>query len=209
MNEMTQSSKKGLIRLSYLLPAISGGVMLILFLIPCMFFFYNGEAHRTWSLFGLLGNTWKICGELTRTSAEVFWFSIVMRFFVVLSFLAILGYLLMAIPAAICSVKAFSFPPTHPEANSAKRWLRFFCPNRITFAISNLLLLLPALFPNILLSNYRSQLGYVMKLYYEPLPLPLWLVAAVLIVLNLTVFFALLGEQEREQMDMFRLYKKK
>jgi len=109
----------------------------------------------------------------------------------------------------ICSIKAFSVPHTHPDANRAKRWMRFFCPNRITYALANLLPLLPAFFPHILLSNYRSQLGYLMQLFYEPAWLPLWLVVAVLVVVNLVGFFALLGAQEREEMDMFRLYKKK
>ena len=48
-----------------------------------------------------------------------------------------------------------------------------------------------------------------MQLFYEPAWLPLWLVVAVLVVVNLVGFFALLGAQEREEMDMFRLYKKK
>ena len=182
--------------------------MLILFAIPNLFFLYQGEAHKTWSLFGLLGNTWKECSRLGDVSVNAFWFSMTMRFFVVLSLLAMLGYLLTAIPAAICSSKAFSVPPTHPDANRAKRWLRFFCPNRILYAVTNLLLLVSALFPHILLANYRSQMGYVMELWYTPQWLPLWLVAAVLAVLNLTSFFALLPAQEREQMDMFRLYKK-
>ena len=120
-----------------------------------------------------------------------------------------LGYSFVAIPAAICSVKAFSVPYTHLEANHAKRWMRFFCPNRITYALANLLLLLPALFPHILVSNYLSQLGYLMELWFTPHWLPLWLVVAVLVSVNLVGFFALLGAQSREQMDMFRLYKKK
>ena len=183
--------------------------MLILFAIPNMFFLYQGEAHETWSLFGLLGNTWKVCGDLTDTSVNVFWFSIIMRVFVALSYVALLGYMLVAVPAAICSAWAFSLPPTHPDANQAKRWFRFFCPNRITLALVNLLPLLPTFFPHVLLSNYRSQLGYVMKLYYEPAWLPLWLVVAVLMVANTVLCFAFLAAQEREQMDMFRLYKKK
>ncbi len=209
MNHLSSTAQRRLIRIAYLLPAISGAIMLSLFAIPNMFFLFQGEAHETWSLLGLLGNTWKVCSELSEVSVNAFWFSIVMRFFVVLSFLAIVGYLLTAIPAAICSSMAFSLPPTHPEANHAKRWMQFFCPNRIVYAISNLFPLVAALFPHVLLSNYRAQLGYSMQLWYVPQWLPLWLVVAVLIAINLGGFFALLGAQSREQMDMFRLYKKK
>lgn len=208
MKHLSSTAQRRLIRLSYLLPAISGALMLVLFAVPCMFFLYNGEAYQTWSLFGLLGNTWKVCGELSEASANAVWFSFTMRFFVIASYLALIGYALVAVPSAICSYKAFSVPYTHPDANHAKRWLRFFCPNRITYVLANLLPLLTALFPHILLSNYRSQLGYAMELWYVPQWLPLWLAVAVLTALDLVSFFALLGAQEREQMDMFRLYKK-
>jgi len=208
MKTLSSNAQRRLIRLSYLLPAISGAIMLILFLTPCMFFFYKGEAHETQSLFGLLGNTWRVSGSLSEANVNAVWFAFVMRFFVILSYVALLGYALVAIPAAIFSTQAFALPPTHPDANQAKRWLRFFCPNRITYVLANLLPLLTALFPHILLSNYRSQLGYAMELWYVPQWLPLWLAVAVLTALDLVSFFALLGAQEREQMDMFRLYKK-
>ena len=209
MKTLSSNAQRRQIRLSYLLPAISGALMLVLFAVPCMFFLYNGEAYQTWSLFGLLGNTWKVCGELSEASANAVWFSFTMRFFVIASYLALIGYALVAVPSAICSCKAFSVPYTHPDANHAKRWLRFFCPNRVTYALVHLLPLLPALFPHILLANYRSQLGYFMELWYTPQWLPLWSVVALLIVVDLVGAFALLGAQAREQMDMFCLYKKK
>ena len=211
MKALSNRSAWTLIRLSYLLPAISGVILLVWACVPHLFFFYDGEAYETWSLFGLLANTWKTCSGLlegkTGASVQAAYFSYTMMLFVVLSFLAMLGYAITAIPSAICSCIAFSKAPTDPDANRAKRWLRFFGPNRVIFVITNLVPLLPAFFPYILLANYRSQLGYVMKVYY--VGPPAWAIALLLIAINVATFLCLLGAQAREHMDMFRLYKAK
>ena len=209
MKQLSNRAAWTLIRLTYLLPLISGGILLIWACVPHLFFFYRGEVYETQSLFGLIGNTWKECAALSEGSAGAVWFSFVMRTFVILSYLAILGYTLTAIPAAICSCVAFSKSPTDPNANRAKRWMRFFCPNRVTYVISNLLLLLPAFFPQILCSNYRSQLGYAMEVCYIPSWMPGWLITALLVTVNVVSFLCLLSAQSREHMDMFRLYKAK
>ena len=200
-----------LIRIAYFLPAIFGLTMLILAFVPHIFFFYNGTAYETQSMFDLMANTWEECqvmldGSVNGSSAAYF-FSLIMSVFVVLSWICGILYAITAIASAVCSCIAFSYPPTHRNSNRTKKWLQFFCPNRALYVISTLVLLLPAAFPQILQHFYRTQFAYDMKLHF--IGVNDLILAIVLVVLNTVFFLALLHAQEIEHLDLFRLYKSK
>lgn len=203
--------RRALIRIAYLLPAIFGIVMLIVALLPHVFFFYNGAAYETQSMLSLMASTWEesramLDGSVNGSSAAYF-FSLIMSVFVVLSWVCGILYALTAAASAVCSCIAFAYPPTHPISNRSKRWMQFFCPNRVLYVLSNLLLLLPAAFPQILQHFYRTQFAYDMKLYF--IGVNDLILAIVFVVVNVTSFLALLPAQADEHMDLFRLYKSK
>ena len=212
MKQLPTSVARPLIRLCYLLPAITGLILLIWAIAPHMFFLFNGiPFENDHSLFSLMGNTWSQCvatmsGD-AEASANALYFSYSMIAVTALSWIAIVGYTVPAIASAVCSCVAFAYQPTAKEANRAKRYLRFLCPNRALYVLSNLGVLLPAFFPQILIAAYRSLFNYNMEVfYYGP---PAWLIALLCLLLNLAAFLLSLPDQARTHMDMFRLYKAK
>jgi hypothetical protein len=125
----------------------------------------------------------------------------------VLYWVLLLGYLLTAAAAAICSARAFSLPPTAKETNRAKRWLRLVCPNRVIYVMVGLFPLLWTLFPHLLVYFYRTLLLYDITVhFFGPSDL---ILAVILTAINLIPFLLLLPAQKQEHMDMFRLYKAK
>ncbi len=197
---------RALIRVTHLMPAVFGLVMLILAFVPHVFFTFNGALQPTYSPFELMCNTWKatlpVVSASTQSSSPVYFFSLIMIVLTLLSWICAILYAIMAIASAICSTVAFSRAPSDRLANRAKRWMQFFCPGRVTYVISNLLLLLPAAFPHLLEHFYRTQLGYDMKVYF--IGASDLLLAVIFVILNVAAFLSLLPAQAAEEMDLYR-----
>ncbi len=211
MRSPSDSVLRGLIRLSYLLPLITLAVLIVHFAIPHIFFLYNGEVYETMNNFTLMGNAWSECRVMTDAategSTEALYFSYVMSFFVILSWAAIVLFAILAIAAAVCSCRAFAYSPTDREANRAKRWMQFFCPNRVLYVLTCLLPMIPASFAMILEACYRKFFSYEIEvLFIGPSEL---VTVAIGLVLCVGSFLALLPAQSRLHMDMYRLYKAK
>ena len=210
MKPLTSPLRRGLIRTVYLLPAITGLILLVYAMIPHLFFMRGELIYNTQSPFALMSTTWTECQALfdaVEASAGAVSFSFLMSAVVILSWIFSVLYTVVAIASAICSCVAFSHRPTAKESNRAKRWMQFFCANRVLYVISLLLPLLPAAFPYILVSCYQKQLFFDVSLYF--MGPPDLLLAIVFAVLNAASFLFLLPAQSEEHMDMFRLYKSK
>ena len=210
MMRLSSPTKQGLIRLCYLLPAITGIALAVWAFVPHLFFMYGDVLYETRSPFDLVCNTWTECQALlngAEASPAAVSFSLVMSAVVIALWICVVIYATVALAAAICSTVAFSYRPTAREANQAKRWMQFFCANRVLYAIANLLILLPAAFSHILLAAYQKQMHYEMSLHFIG---PSDLILAILaLLLNLGAFLLLLRAQGEEHMDLFRLYKAK
>ena len=211
MIRLSSPARRAWIRIAYLLPALVALLLLIYACIPHLFFLFEGEAHETLNLFTLMSNTWDegraLIKGATDGSGNALMFSYIMTCGVIVSWVAIVLYTLVTGPAAVCSCYAFSKEPTSRESNLAKRWLRFFCPNRILFVLTNLLPIFPSLFPYLLLANYRAYWNYDIKLFY--IGPPAWVLVVLLLLLGILPFLLLLPAQASEHLDMFRLYKAK
>lgn len=211
MKDLPSPLRRALIRLSYLAPVLCGIALLIYACVPHIFFLYNGEPFETMNLFTLMSNTWGECNALLESTEDVsvnaVYFSYIMNFFVILSWICIVLFALFALATAITSTYAFSQPPTAKQTNRTKRWLQFFCPNRPLYVISCLLPLIPAAVPLILEKCYTSLLYYDIKVYF--IGVADLILAAIAAVLCVGSFLALLPAQSREHMDMYRLYKAK
>ncbi len=210
MSHSSSALRRTWIRLSYLLPALTGLVLLIFFCVPHVFFMLDGEPHATLSPYTLLCRSWSESQGLREAQSATpaaTTFAMLISVVVALSWILMIVYAIVAIAAAVCSTVAFSYGPTDRNANRAKRWLQFFCPNRALLWLSALFPLLPAAFPYILLACYRKYLLYDMSLHFiGPSDL---LIASIATVLNLTLMILTLRAQSEEHMDMYRLYKAK
>lgn len=219
MKQLPSSLSRPLIRITYCLPLLFGIVMLIHASVPHVFYIYMQDnvpnMGEDQSLFGLMSSTWKLCTAWIKGTAEgtaegtpnAFYFSYMMNTAVVISWIAMVLYALTAIPAAICSFIAFSFPPTSRVSNQAKRWLQLFCPNRVLYVLALLLPLIPTSFSLFLQFGYRKLMHYDMTVHYQGISdLAL---AAILTAISLAAFLLLLPAQRDEQMDMYRLCKPK
>ena len=212
MRYLPSPLRRGLIRASYLCPLLCGALMLVVFAVPHLYFIYGNTAYETFSSFDLLSNASSECIAIlngtNKGTSDAVYFSYSVGFFAMVFWVALIAQLITAIAAAVCSLYAFSKEPTSRESNRAKRWFRFICPNRVTYVISNLALLLSAAFPHILLYCYHHQMGYVgisLHFYFGSD----LLYAGILVGISVLSYLALLPAQADEHMDLFRLYKAK
>ncbi len=211
MNERSHR-RWALIRLCYLMPAISGAIMLLWGVIPHLYFYYNDATYSTMSSLTLVFGTFSQCRAVlsgaTESSELGALFATTMSVVCVLFWICAIVYAVAAVASAVCSLYAFSKEPTSRGANRAKRWMRFLCPGRLGFLLMQASVLLSAAFPHILTYFYRVHLGYrdMSVHFFGPADL---LLCAILLACNFGLFFATLRAQAEEHMDMYRLYKAK
>lgn len=203
--------KKLFCRLAYLFPALTGALMLILGAVPHLYFLYHGQAYETKSTFGLMSDAWRECsarlaGEVGGSTDSLF-FAYLLRPVIIITWILIVLFAVYAIAGAVTSTWAYLYPPTDRRANLAKRWLRFFCPNRILWAVSAALPVFPALFPHLLSFFYRQFLGMEVRACF--LFLPDFAIALILVALSEILCFATLKTQREEHLDLYQLYKRK
>ena len=208
MSNMSVRTRRILIQLCYLLPALFGILLLIYAAVPHLWFVYNKEAYSTMDLFELQGNAWEFyeqiqAGKIENTSAVV-WFEQLLPVVSALFWILPILYAFMAVAITVCSLVAFSYEPTTRIANRTKRILHMVCPNRITYLLLPLLPLFSSLLPQLLLWLYQWQ-GMSIRLYTYFVAD--WILVLVFALLNAVAFILLLPLQSEARMDMFRIYK--
>ena len=208
MSNLSVRTRRALIHLCYLLPAIFGILLLIYASVPHMWFVYDGEAYSTMNLFELQSNAWDFYEQIKAGKIEsavaVTWFEQLLPVVSALFWILPIVYAVVVLAITVCSVVAFSFEPTTRVANRTKRILHLICPNRISYLLFPLLPLFSALFPQLLLLLYRWQ-GMNIRLY--TFFVADWILVLVFAVLNAVAFIVLLPLQNESRMDMFRIYK--
>ena len=208
MSNMSVRTRRTLIQLCYLLPALFGIALLIYAAVPHLWFVYNKEAYSTMDLFELQGNAWEFyeqiqAGKVENTAAVV-WFEQLLPVVSALFWILPILYAFLALAITVCSLVAFSYEPTTRIANRTKRILHMVCPNRITYLLLPLLPLFSSLLPQLLLWLYQWQ-GMNIRLYTYFVAD--WVLVLVFAVLNAVAFILLLPLQSESRMDMFRIYK--
>ena len=208
MSNLSVRTRRALIHLCYLLPAIFGILLLIYASVPHMWFVYDGEAYSTMNLFELQSNAWDFYEQIKAGKIEsavaVTWFEQLLPVVSALFWILPIVYAVVVLAITVCSVVAFSFEPTTRVANRTKRILHLICPNRISYLLFPLLPLFSSLFPQLLLLLYRWQ-GMSIRLY--TFFVADWILVLVFAVLNAVAFIVLLPLQNESRMDMFRIYK--
>ena len=210
MNRLPSSISRPLIRIVYLLPLIFGGFMLTWVFVPHLFFLQDGDPKVTQSLFDLLSGAWTTCTHMWNGEAQIspdaMYFPYVVGISVILSWICMALYALVAIPAALCSFVAFAYPPESRPATRAKKWMQFFCPNRAVYVLLQLAVLFPACFPQIEVACLRTMMA--MNVTVHPI-IGLsdhWLIG-ILVAVSLGLWLLLLPAQASEKMDLFRIFK--
>ena len=203
--------RRRLIRLVYLLPAITWLWVLIGACIPHLYFVYEDVAQETMSIVHLMGNSWRECigffdGTANGTPADLM-FSYFAVFTVVLTWISVVWCGLFALACAGLSSYALGRAPTNKSTNRAKKIFHLVCPNRVCYALFSAFLPLISLYPQILILLYRQQLGMHVQLF--AFGIMDWIPAILLSLLTLGGFLGTLAWQDVEHLDMFRLYKGK
>lgn len=212
MKQLPSRAARPLIRFAYLLPLLVAVALLILAAAPHIFYMFDGDPRESKSLFELMADTWDFCNKQLdgafETTPDTMYFPYIMMSYIVVSWIIILLYAIVSVAASLCSLIAFSYPPASKNANLAKRWLHFFCPNRGTYVIIQLLPILPAFFPPILEHFQRTMFAMNLTIHYE-LSVPDWLAVSVPLLVSIVLWLCLLPAQRDEHMDMYRLEKTK
>lgn len=194
----------------YFLPAVVGILTLILFAVPRFGFVFLGEEHEFMSLFTLLESTWESCQAALRSTDvyyETIMFSRTMIAYSIAFWVLLVAYLFFVLWSCACAAVAFANKPTSDLANQAKKLFVFACFNRPVYVAFQLMPVLLAFFPRILLSQYKSKLGMIMTVSYQGLSTPVILLLAV--TLSALVFLLSLSAQRTLHLDMFRFYKRR
>lgn len=202
--------RRAAVRLSYLSPLLFVALFTLLACLPQIFFTYSGEATReSNSLFSLMANGIE-ASKITLSGSEAVDAASRSFAYAVLIYcgLSIVCLILLWITALLWtgfSCYVFSKRPTSEEANKAKRWFRFFCPNRILLLLSELTLALPLCFPQVLSFFYLTFFGMPWKPHY--LGVSPILVMGIFLLLSVALLFGTLPLQDAEHMDLYRLYR--
>ena len=203
--------RRRLIRLVYLLPAITWLWVLISAFIPHLYFVYEDVAQETLSIVHLMGNSWKECigffdGTANGTTADLM-FSYFVVFTVVLTWIAVVWCGLFALTCAGLSSYALGRSPTDKYTNRAKKIFHLVCPHRVCYGLFSAFLPFIAFYPQILILLYKQQLGMSVQLF--AFGWMDWIPATLLSLLSLGGFLGTLAWQDVTHLDMFRLYKGK
>ena len=195
---------------AYLAPVSVFCIMTLLFLLPRFYFTYQGETHEAMGLFTLVSNTWQTCREAFAAKSigpDTLTFAYVMSGAVILFWILWAWYLILSLHSLLCTVVAFSYPPTSLVSNRTKKLFLFAWFNHPCYVLFQLIPLAITCFPYLFLSLSDRKLGMIMDVTFFGIP-------DILILLLLTAasyafFFKTLSAQQTLHMDLFRLYKKK
>ena len=195
---------------AYLFPVVLCILTVLLFALPRFYFSYENETHESMGLFTLVENTWKICQDAFEAQSigpDTMNFAYVMSFCVILFWIGLIWFVILALHSLLCTCIAFASDPTSILSNRTKKLFQFAWFNYPLYVIFHLIPLLISFFPQILRSQYASKLGISVKLNYFGIPDP-WILAFATLA-SLALFFGTLSQQQALHLDMFRLYKKR
>lgn len=192
----------------YLLPVVS-----MLFLIVSGFFYavqgVNVGVYYEVSIWRLYANTFTGTHAYLGTDGNVRADGL----YTALSIGAIVGILILLLAlflnvlAAVTALRAFRAGEKSDEAHRMKMKFKIAFPNRLCLFLSNLLLIVPVLYPNFysaISANYM--LVGATNVFYVTLNRPL-IVLAVLSALTLLVALVAKRYEVRKKMDMFDIYR--
>ena len=208
MNAPQKTGGSFLARLSYLLPLLSGALLLIPAFVPHIFFYRGKSLSATIGLFDLLGYLRAGAANVLHASETVapsiYRSALLASILTAVSWFLIVWYAIFAILSAVVGVWSACGVPS-ASLNTAKRVYRIVVPNRVFYGIFCFLPILPALMPYCYERFLSTTLSETVRVYFYGAPD--WVFALIGGVLCAVPFFLSLRAQKEQKIDLFRIYR--
>ena len=139
----------------YLLPVLTGVLLLAFSFLDWVYFYMQGSRYKM-SLFSFYQRTLTSSLEYVggKTAAQTDWFYGMLSVGAIVGILLYLVALFLAVLAAVTAIRAFRAGHESEESNRMKVIFKIAFPNRVCLFLSNVLFLVPTLFP-----EYFSAVG--------------------------------------------------
>lgn len=155
--------KKAIIYLRYILPACFAVLTVVAAFIPSVAFTLEMNALKTRSVAAIMSDAWKQCrhylsGASSMQGDATAAFSVWVTVGIIVTVLIAAAILIISVWAAVLSVRVIRLPSDDKSALEARRLLCRVFPSKVWLLVTNLLIILPAAFPNYLAIIYTRVL---------------------------------------------------
>lgn len=155
--------KKAIIYLRYILPACFAVLTVVAAFIPSVAFTLEMNALKTRSVAAIMSDAWKQCrhylsGASSMQGDATAAFSVWVTVGIIVTVLIAAAILIISIWAAVLSVRVIRLPSDDKSALEARRLLCRVFPSKVWLLVTNLLIIVPAAFPNYLAIIYTRVL---------------------------------------------------
>lgn len=155
--------KKAIIYLRYILPACFAVLTVVAAFIPSVAFTLEMNALKTRSVAVIMSDAWKQCrhylsGASSMQGDATAAFSVWVTVGIIVTVLIAAAILIISVWAAVLSVRVIRLPSDDKSALEARRLLCRVFPSKVWLLVTNLLIIVPAAFPNYLAIIYTRVL---------------------------------------------------
>lgn len=155
--------KKAIIYLRYILPACFAVLTVVAAFIPSVAFTLEMNALKTRSVAAIMSDAWKQCrhylsGASSMQGDATAAFSVWVTVGIIVTVLIAAAILIISVWAAVLSVHVIRLPSDDKSALEARRLLCRVFPSKVWLLVTNLLIIVPAAFPNYLAIIYTRVL---------------------------------------------------
>lgn len=155
--------KKAIIYLRYILPACFAVLTVVAAFIPSVAFTLEMNALKTRSVAAIMSDAWKQCrhylsGASSMQGDATAAFSVWVTVGIIVTVLIAAAILIISVWAAVLSVRVIRLSSDDKSALEARRLLCRVFPSKVWLLVTNLLIILPAAFPNYLAIIYTRVL---------------------------------------------------
>ncbi len=155
--------KKAIIYLRYILPACFAVLTVVAAFIPSVAFTLEMNALKTRSVAAIMSDAWKQCrhylsGASSMQGDATAAFSVWVTVGIIVTVLIAAAILIISVWAAVLSVRVIRLPSDDKSALEARRLLCRVFPSKVWLLVTNLLIIVPAAFPNYLAIIYTRVL---------------------------------------------------
>ena len=191
----------------YLLPLLTGVLLLVCSFFEWIYFYMQGSLYKM-SLFSFYQRT--LTSSLAyvggTTAAKSNWFYGMLTAGAVVGLLVYLVALFLAVLAAVTAIRAFRAGHESEESNRMKIAFKIAFPNRVCLFLSNVLFLVPTLFPAYFaaVGRHFMMVGKKEIIYTEKNILFFVVLGLTLIMLALS--FAITRFERQKKMNMFLVF---
>ena len=155
--------KKKLVYLRYVLPACFAILMVVAAFIPCVAFTLEMNKLETRSLAAVMRDAWQQCrhylsGASSMQGDATAMFSLWVTVGIIFTVIATVAIVGLSVWSSVMSVRVIRLPSDDERAISARSALCRLFPSKVWHLAANLLIIMPAAFPNYLAIIYTRVL---------------------------------------------------